>query len=200
MTSINSQATAFKDNQKLASGTLLEVALAMKAEMEINPNSRIFAFLDETGAMIDFDLSGNDAQIIAKLIKQLPQTPTKTQIIQFENAKSAGRPKLGVIAKEVTLLPRHWEWLAKQSGGASATIRKLVEQAAKDTIGIEIRRKAQEATYRFLQNMAGDFINYEEAIRAIFADDELKFKALSENWAQDIRDHSIKLFTAKLEK
>ncbi|MFY0534142.1 DUF2239 family protein [Nannocystis pusilla] len=29
-----------------------------------------------------------------------------------------GRPKLGVVSREVSLLPRHWEWLERQPSGS----------------------------------------------------------------------------------
>ena len=105
-------------------------------------------------------------------------------------AKSGpGRPKLGVVAREVTLLPRHWAWLSSQPGGASVALRKLVEQARKDSQSQDQRRLSQEATYRFMSVMAGCLEGFEEAARALFAADRLRFEALTASWPQDIQNH-----------
>lgn len=193
-TSITQAATAFNNTNKLANGPLIEVIMAMKTAIIENQNAKILCFLDENGAMIDFDLSGSNEQIIARLLTQFKAPSTSEQIEIIETQSKAGRPKLGVIAKEVTLLPRHWEWLGAQNGGASATLRRLVEIAAKESIGIAARKNAQNATYRFLQNIAGDFENYEEVLRAIFADDFEKMRNLMKNWPQDIQNYAQKLF------
>jgi len=110
-----------------------------------------------------------------------------------ENRRGPGRPKLGVVAREVTLLPRHWSWLAEQPGGASVALRKLVEEASRDRQGRDKRRRAQEATYRFLSAMAGDRPQFEEAARALFAGDEQRFGALVAIWPADIADHARRL-------
>ena len=107
--------------------------------------------------------------------------------------RGPGRPKLGVVAREVTLLPRHWDWLAAQPGGASVALRKLVEDARKVGGGEDRRRAAQEATYRFMQAMAGDFAGYEDVARALFAGDIGKFEQHSATWPEDVRDHAALL-------
>ena len=107
--------------------------------------------------------------------------------------RGPGRPRLGVVAREVTLLPRHWDWLALQPGGASVAIRKLVEAARRSSGDKDRVRFAQEATYRFVSAIAGDKPHYEEAIRALFAADAARFDKLIAEWPADIRDHALVL-------
>ena len=97
---------------------------------------------------------------------------------------------MGVVAREVTLLPRHWEWLSGQPGGASVALRKLVEEAGRANVGRDRARRAQEAAYRFMSAMAGDLPGFEEATRAFFAGDTTRFAELTEPWPIDIRDHA----------
>ena len=104
-----------------------------------------------------------------------------------------GRPKLGVVAREVTLLPRHWEWLNSQPGGASVALRKLVEEARRANSGKDRLRRAQEAAYRFMSTMAGNEPGFEEAARALFAGRQEPFEALVRGWPKDVREHAKKL-------
>lgn len=198
-TSITQQASAFIGTKILKTGPLIEVVLAMKEEVTKDKFAQIMCFIDETGAMVDFDLSGTNEQVIAKLLANNPQNAIEEKETENKSAPKSGRPKLGVIAREVTLLPRHWEWLGAQRGGASATLRRLVEMAAKESISVETRKNAQNATYRFLQNIAGDFENYEEVLRAIFADEFEKMRKLMQNWPQDIQNYAQKLFAISIE-
>src|SRR3546814_490284 len=108
-----------------------------------------------------------------------------------EAPRGRGRPKLGVTAREVTLLPRHWDWLAAQPGGASVALRKLVEQAMRDDR--QTRRAAQEAAYRVMTALAGDLPGYEEAIRALFAGDRQRFEQQIAGWPADLRDYVTRL-------
>jgi hypothetical protein len=107
--------------------------------------------------------------------------------------RSPGRPKLGVVAREVTLLPRHWEWLTSQPGGASVALRKLVEVARRDSQGLDRRRLAREAVYRFISTMAGDAPRFEEAARALFAGDRKKWEASLRGWPKDVRAHALRI-------
>jgi hypothetical protein len=100
-----------------------------------------------------------------------------------------------VVAREITLLPRHWDWLAAQPGGASVALRRLVEDARKVSAGEDRRRAAQEATYRFMQAMAGDAPGFEDASRALFAGDVTRFEEQVARWADDVRDHALWLAT-----
>jgi hypothetical protein len=108
-----------------------------------------------------------------------------------EAPRGRGRPKLGVVAREVTLLPRHWDWLARQPGGASVTLRRLVEDASRSPK--ERARAAANAAYNFLHAIAGDRPAYEEALRALFAHDRAKFEAHIASWPADIRRHALRL-------
>ena len=107
--------------------------------------------------------------------------------------RGRGRPKLGVVAREITLLPRHWEWLGTQPGGASVALRKLVEEARRANGDVDRARAAKEAAYRFMSTMAGNLAGFEEASRALFADDRRRFVGLIAGWPDDIRDHVVKL-------
>ena len=98
--------------------------------------------------------------------------------------RGPGRPKLGVVAREITLLPRHWDWLAQQKGGASVAIRKLVDEARRVNEDGDRIRLAQEAAYRFMSAMAGNRPHYEEAIRALFAADSASFRKIDRRMAR----------------
>ncbi len=94
---------------------------------------------------------------------------------------------------EVTLLARHWDWLAKQPGGASATLRKLVEEARRASLGTDAIRASQERAYRFMAAMAGNLPNFEEATRALFANKGPRFSALISDCPDDVRDYAAAL-------
>lgn len=175
--------TAFAGDRRLASGPSAEVALAIKAALAIDTLHAILAFDDRTGRQTDFDLRGTDEEIVARLSPQSAVT---------EEAKR-GRPKLGVVAREVTLLPRHWDWLAEQPGGASVTLRKLVDTARQSGGGAGGLRQAQEAADRFMSAMLGNQAGYEEASRALYAGDAARFIGLTEHWPKDLRDYARRL-------
>jgi hypothetical protein len=158
--------TAFAGDMWIATGDDAEVRAAMRAMGDDAQN--ILLFDDATGRQVDIDLRGPAA----------------------EEVRGRGRPKLGVQPREVTLLPRHWEWLATQSGGASATIRRLVESARKTDAQTLTPRAAMDAAYHFMTAMAGDRPGYEAAIRALFAKDAELFNSLSQDWPSGIRDHA----------
>jgi hypothetical protein len=100
-----------------------------------------------------------------------------------------GRPKLGVVSREISLLPRHWDWLEEQPNGASAALRRLVDQARKREPGEQRARLAREAAGRFMSAMAGNFPGYEEASRALYAGNRSRFEELTLNWPRDIREY-----------
>ena len=181
--------TAFEGQRRLASGPLAEVALAVKrAEPAAQP---ILIFSDGSGRAIDLDLRGSDDEIVARL----PVTaPGEAQETAPSNApRGRGRPKLGVVAREVTLLPRHWEWLNVQPGGASVALRKLVDEARRTSGDRDRQRAARDAAYHFMSAMAGNLPHFEEASRALFADDRRRFVGHIAGWPADIRDHIVKL-------
>ena len=177
--------TAFIGSRRLASGTLEHVALAAKKAADRGTQETVLIYNDSTGHAIDLDSRGNDQEFLNRLAP--PSTSSAT--------RGRGRPKLGVIAREVTLLPRHWEWLSSQPGGASVALRKLVEAARHVNHDIDQRRQKQGAAYHFMSAMAGNLANFEEAARALFANDRNRLSVLIEHWPTDIRDHVLKLFT-----
>ncbi len=107
--------------------------------------------------------------------------------------RGRGRPKLGVVAREVTLLPRHWDWLGSQPGGASVALRRLVEAARRANQATDTKRQAQESAYRFITALAGDLPDYEEAVRMLFAQNRAGFDMASAAWPADVRNHARKL-------
>lgn len=158
--------TAFVSDTWLATGSRNHIVETLRDMPQPERASDLLVFDDETGQQVDFDLRALVAE----------PAPAKR-----------GRPKLGVTSKEVTLLPRHWDWLAKQPGGASAALRKLVEQARK--AGTPDRAK-RDAAYHFLSAMAGDYPQFEESIRALYADDQDRFDTLTGKWPIAVRDHA----------
>jgi hypothetical protein len=181
--------TAFEGPRRLASGPLHEVALAVKrAEQRAAESVAIFS--DATGRAIDLDLRGSDEEIVARLpVTPGPAAPATTP----SEPRGRGRPKLGVVAREVTLLPRHWEWLNAQPGGASVSLRKLVEAARRANGDKDRSRAARDAAYHFMSAMAGNLPNFEEASRALFADERRRLASLIAAWPDDISDHIIRL-------
>ncbi|MGO9173958.1 MAG: DUF2239 family protein [Rhodomicrobium sp.] len=179
--------TAFDGNRRLASGARLQVALAVKALLAQRPDATVLIFDDDTGSQIDFDLRGSSKEVAARL------TGPAFKGDDAGAVRGPGRPKLGVVPREVTLLPRHWDWLAKQPGGASVTLRKLVEEARRAQAGKDAMRKSQERAYRFMAAMAGNLPNFEEATRALFASNGAQFSSLVAEWPADIRDYAAGL-------
>src|SRR6516165_5964404 len=184
--------TAFEGERRLASGPLDQVALAIK-HVEREALAPIAIFDDLTGRTVDLDLRGSDADVLARLANGLEQGKANDAVAPASEPRGRGRPKLGVVAREVTLLPRHWEWLNAQPGGASVALRKLVEQARRATGDKDRRRAARDAAYHFMSAMAGNLPNFEEAARALFADDRRGFVGRIANWPEDVRDHVINL-------
>ncbi len=181
--------TAFVGQRCLASGTLAEVALAVKRAGQAT--APIVVFSDATGRSLDLDLRGSDQEIVAR-----HSSATAAAVepeAQATEPRGRGRPKLGVVAREVTLLPRHWEWLNAQPGGASVALRKLVDEARRASGDRDRLRAARDAAYHFMSAMAGNLGNFEEASRALFADDRRRFAGLIADWPADIRDHIVKL-------
>lgn len=181
--------TAFTGQRCLTSGTLAEVALAVKRAGQAAVPVVIFS--DASGRPLDLDLRGSDQEIVARLPKAA-SAPAEAEA-QASEPRGRGRPKLGVVAREVTLLPRHWEWLNAQPGGASVALRKLVEEARRANGDRDRLRAARDAAYHFMSAMAGNLANFEEASRALFADDRRRFAGLIAEWPTDIRDHVVKL-------
>lgn len=190
--------TSFDGWKRIANGNLETNVLAAKRAMESGSTEPVLIFDDRTGSVQEVDIRGTDAETIARL----PKAPSDDQAEDAESVETAqssfqprgrGRPKLGVIPREVTLLPRHWDWLSAQPGGASVALRKLVEEARRSTAAHEDKRKAQERAYKFISTMAGDLAGFEESSRALFAGDSKKFNDLTAEWPTDIRDYALSL-------
>ena len=180
--------TAFDRASRIARGSYLQVALAVREHIDTDEAASVLIFDDATGKQIDFNLRGSRGEIAAQLRQDFPHAEG--------TPPAPGRPRLGVVAREVTLLPQHWEWLAEQPGGASTTLRKLVDAARRAALSDRQRlRKLQDRTYRFMSAIAGNLPHFEEAARALFADNITKFQELIAGWPPDIREHLIKLYT-----
>jgi hypothetical protein len=181
--------TVFEGQRRLVSGPLSEVALAVKRAGHLA--GPVIIFSDATGRSIDLDLRGSDDEILARLPKIAAASPALDA--QAPEPRGRGRPKLGVVAREVTLLPRHWEWLNAQPGGASVALRKLVDEVRRVGGDRDRLRVARDAAYHFMSVMAGNLAHFEEASRALFADDRRRFVSLIADWPADVRDHIVKL-------
>ena len=153
----------------------------------------ILIFDDANGRSLDLDLRGSERDIVGRLPQPAPNPEASAEDVSAPEPRGRGRPKLGVVAREVTLLPRHWEWLGVQPGGASVALRKLVEAARRVSGDLDRSRAARDAAYHFMSAMAGNLPGFEEASRALFADDRRQFAALIAGWPGDIRDHIVKL-------
>lgn len=182
---------AFAGRRLIAKGRLEDVARAVKKAADRTTPPTILVFDARTSAPIELDLRGTVRDVLGRL----PAAPAREGVAadDADAPRTPGRPKLGVVAREVTLLPRHWEWLATQRGGASATLRRLVGAAKRASADDDRRREAREAAYKFMNAMAGDEAGFEEACRALFAGSREAFEALVETWPSGIRDHAIEL-------
>lgn len=179
--------TAFAGSHRIASGELRHVALIAKQVFDNEPGQPILVFEDATGLVVELplELPAGD------LLRTLNSVPVEADAISEPTpVRGPGRPRLGVIAREITLLPRHWDWLAAQPGGASVTLRKLVEDARKLTANADRRRVAQEAAYRFMHALAGNLPDYEDATRALFAGNFTRFEEVLAGWPDDVREHA----------
>ncbi len=186
---------AFEGTRCIALGPLADVALIVKQRCDADSLARILSFNAESSEPVEIDCRGSIADVLSRI------TPTAKEVAptiepQVSTPAGRGRPKLGVIAREVTLLPRHWDWLGAQPGGASVALRKLVEQARRLSSSADRVRASQNATNRFMTAMAGDLDGYEEASHALFAADRLRFETLLSAWPADIREHTLRLAEA----
>lgn len=199
--------TAFAGDRRLASGTLADAAVAVAKSMRREPDLVHHVFDDETGSLMELDLRGTEREIRQRIRatwggpprvraggSSVPESSDEASPeATTEWVRGRGRPRLGVVAREVTLLPRHWEWLNEQPGGASVALRRLVEEARKSNVDRDRRRQAQENAYRFMVVMAGNREGFEEATRALFAGDEKRFGAHMKSWPEAIADYARSL-------
>ncbi|MFC5527783.1 DUF2239 family protein [Rhodanobacter ginsengisoli] len=177
-------AAAFDHQRLLGRGPLAEVVRAAKQALDAGASGPLLIFDDRSSQPIEVDFRGTLDQVLARL---------PTDAAGPAVARGRGRPKLGVVPREVTLLPRHWDWLARQPGGASAVLRRLVEQDLRGNGAKERSRRAMEAVDRFMQAMTGNLPDHEEASRAFYRGERERFAALTEAWPVDVRDHLRRL-------
>ncbi len=180
--------TAFDGHRLLASGPLDEVALAARQALDAGAQGPLLVLDDASSLPVEIDFRGTPKEMLARL-RRTTAAPTPT------TTRGPGRPKLGVTAREVTLLPRHWDWLGQQPGGASATLRRLVEEAKRSSGAKERARLSSESADRFMRVMAGDLPGYEEASRAFWRGQRSVFARCIKTWPQDVRDHLQRLAT-----
>ena len=170
--------TAFSGHRRIAAGDRATVAAALSAAVNAGA-PRLVVFEDATGRQVDFDLGGSEADLAARLATPVSQAVEPRR-------PGRGRPKLGVVAREVTLLPRHWDWLASQPGGASAALRRLVDQARKANVAADDARRARDAAYQLMAALAGDLPGFEEAARALFGADLAGARRIVATWPPDV--------------
>lgn len=184
--------TAFAGQAHIATGPLSEVALATKRIVDGGELAPILIFDNATSQPVEIDLRGGADDVLGRLAERFPETGEvePAPVEAHDSPRRAGRPKLGVVGREVTLLPRHWDWLGGQPGGASVAIRKLIDKARKENESKDLERKNQELVYRFIHAMAGNLSDFDEVARALFAGNRRAFTELTEAWPSDIRDHA----------
>lgn len=178
--------TVFDGFRIISQGNIEEVAIATKKFLKKENDARVLIFSDLSGKQMDLDLSGTDKDVIERL------SVYKAAEVSVSST-GPGRPKIGVKPREVSLLPIHWEWLSTQAGGASATIRRIVDEKMKTTTPKDKIKKTQETVYTFLHSIAGDLNNFEDAIRYLYRQDETKFKEAVTDWPKDLKKHTLTL-------
>lgn len=188
---------AFAGTRRIHSGTPADVARA--AKLAIDEGEQAVLVFDDASRVVDIDYRGSPEDVMARL-GLIDDASTQSNgnekgedsspYLENPAPRGRGRPRLGVVAREVTLLPRHWDWLATQPGGASAAVRRLVDAARQSSVDKDRIRTAKESAYRFISAMAGNEQGFEEATRALFAGDETRFTAMSDSWPRDVREHA----------
>lgn len=201
---LDTPSTAFEGSRRIASGSLKDVALATKPVVDgwassISPPP-ILIFEDASSEVIELDWRGTLADVEARLnaldpvmTAAMPPEPAEAPPVMADAPRGPGRPKLGVSAREVTLLPRHWEWLARQPGGSSVALRKLVETARLASETKDRVRHCGAVVYKFMSTMAGHEPGFEEASRALFAADAAGFAQRIAAWPADVQTHLKKI-------
>lgn len=180
--------TAFLGDRRLAAGSLQQVALAVRLAQHRDPQAMPLVFSDATGRQTDVDVHGSEGEVA---LRYAPAPAAAEEA--SAPARTRGRPRLGVVAREVTLLPEHWDWLAAQPGGASVALRKLVHEGRRGGAGRVRARQSQERAYHFMAAVAGDLPGFEEASRALFAGDRERLASLVAPWPDDVREHLVRL-------
>ena len=194
--------TIFQGMQRVLQADRLSVLRYLQNHDELHPQGSApapWVFDDATGLRLDLNWRAELAEHAAAASPGPAANSPSSAGVDSRNAtrsRAVGRPKLGVVSREVTLLPRHWEWLGRQPGGASAALRRLIEDARNAHAAQDARRAATEATYRFMQEMAGDQPGFEEACRALFARKESAFQLQTQGWPDDVQAYLHQLSRA----
>lgn len=175
---------AFDEMTAVADGTLEVVATRCFEHVQTLPSADrgrpILIFDTATGRQLDLDLSGSIDDVRARY---------RTNAEPPVEKRRRGRPKLGVVGREVTLLPRHWAWLDAQPGGPSPTLRRLIDRARRAD-GDPVKN-AQHRAHGFMTAIAGNLPGFEEAIRALYAPSRDRFLAEIDAWPEDVRKTAI---------
>jgi hypothetical protein len=187
--------TAFEGLRCIASGEPAQVASETKLVVDRGEQAPVLIFDDTTGEQVEIDFRGTADEVVARLPEQRGESTSSSsdESSASETPRGPGRPKLGVVAREVTLLPRHWDWLNSQSGGASVALRKLVDEARRMHEVRDRIRRSQEAAYRVMSALAGNLTGFEEASRALFARDPVRFIEQTCGWPKDVQDYLSRL-------
>ena len=186
--------TAYVGHRRLATGALDQVAVAVNRALAADPGAGVLVFSDETGRQVDLDVRGTASEVLARYAP--PREEASPEPLAETAPRGRGRPRLGVVAREVTLLPEHWDWLANQPGGSSVALRKLVHQARRAAAGRPDQGKVRERAYAFMAAVAGDLPGFEEAARALFAGDHSRLADVTARWPADVREHVARLADA----
>jgi uncharacterized protein len=181
--------TAFEGTRRIVSGDLARVVLTTKSVIDRGGLEPVSIFDDFAGEPVEVDYRGTAEEVVRRACARTTEG-LEGASVESEAPRGPGRPRLGVVAREVTLLPRHWEWLNSQPGGASVALRKLVEGARRANQDKDRARQSRDAAYRFMTVMAGNEPGFEEAIRALFAGDGGRFEVCIEPWPADVREHA----------
>ena len=187
----DTRCTAFLDDRRIAAGELRHVALRARDALQARPDGQLLVFDDNDASLIDLDLRAGVAEIVQQLNRG--ELPLANQAAATEEKRGRGRPRLGVVAREITLLPQHWQWLNAQPGGASVALRTLVDAACDQQTGADPQRAAQARAYRFIAATGAERPGFEAASRALFAADAAGFEAGLAGWPDDLREHALLL-------
>lgn len=186
---------AFEGHRCLGRGDLATVARKARAALDRAGKNAVLIFDEQTGRPVEVDFRGSAEQVVERIRQAEADAASVTEAPE---KRGPGRPRLGVVPREVTLLPRHWEWLNAQPGGASVALRRLVEEARRANRALDQQRESQEAVYRLMTALAGNLPGYEEALRAFYANDAVRLAAFMASWPADVRENLQRLATAAL--
>lgn len=189
---LNKRCTAFLGNKRIATGDVLDLAMEVKAILASNPSLQVLYFDDSSGEQFDLDLRGDYEEIVERLKSQFLGDIVREQsdLQESKPNKGRGRPKLNVVSREITLQPRHWQWLKEQPGSASSVLRRLVDDARRANQEKDKHKHCQEAVFAFISAMAGDLPGYEESLRCLFKSDYRQFDQIISQWPNDIYSYA----------